>query len=226
MSLVEQIATQLGSSAWFAFPLVFAGGVVSAFNPCCVPMIPAIVMLVGTHKAIDRIRGAILAALFVAGFAVMTAIFGALTTSVGLIFGRVGKGFSYAVAAIPILMALQLWGVIRFRLPAIPERTFDGSYLGAFATGLMFAFVFTPCATPIVAAILAFAISTKSVAYGSGLLFVYGIGTGIPLIIMGSFMGLLSANNKVARYRRHINFATASVLVATSAYMIWNTYHA
>lgn len=227
MNLLEQISVHLGSSALIAFPLVFIGGVLSAFNPCCVPMIPTIVVLVGTHRAVDKFKAAIIAALFVMGFAVMTAIFGALTTSVGLIFGRIGKGFSYAVALIPFLMALQLWGFIRLKMPIINGKAFfDGHYLGAFITGLGFAVVITPCATPILATILAFAISTKSVVYGTSLLFVYGIGTGLPLIVMGSFMGFLGSLNKVAQYRRHINLATTSALVATSAYLIWNTYHA
>lgn len=225
MSVLEQISAHLGTSAFIAFPLVFLGGVLSAFNPCCVPMIPTIVVLVGTHRAVDKFKATLVAALFVIGFAVMTALFGALTTSLGLIFGRIGNGFSYAVALIPLIMALQLWGIVRIKMPTINGKAFfDGHYVGAFITGLGFAIVITPCATPILATILAFAISTESVVYGTSLLFVYGIGTGVPLIIMGSFMGFLGSLNKVARYRQQINFVTGILLVATSAYLIWNTY--
>jgi cytochrome c-type biogenesis protein len=53
---------------------------------------------------------------------------------------------------------------------------------GAYVIGLAFAFGWTPCIGPILAAILAVAASEQTVARGASLLAVYSLGLGIPFI--------------------------------------------
>jgi len=74
--------------------------------------------------------------------------------------------------------------------------------LGAYIMGLAFAFGWTPCIGPVLAAILAVAGSEESVGRGASLLLVYSLGLGIPFIIaafaMERFTGFLK------RFRKHI----------------------
>ena len=220
MNFTEFFSLHLSGGALAALPLSLAGGVVSAFNPCCLPMIPTVATLVAAHSVVNKIRGALIAALFVCGFSFMTALMGAVTVSLGVVFGQIGKLFSYLIALIPMLMALQLWGVIQIKIPMVKNKSYSG-HGGAFLTGMVFALVIVPCSTPILASILAYAISQKSIVYGSVLLFSYGIGLGIPLIVMGSFLGFPGMLKKIGENRQKINFMTATALMGIGLYLIW-----
>ncbi len=211
------VASAVSSGGFVAFPLVLLGGVISALNPCCLSMTPAVVAMVGLSPARNARTAALLSALFVCGFAVMTAAMGAATAALGVIFGHWGRPITYLIAAIPIAMALKLWGVIELPVPHFRTETVDGRF-GATAAGAGFALVIAPCATPILAAILAFAATTHSVLYGTALLFVYGVGLGAPLIALGSFIGSLHV---LSRLRPVINTLAGCCLTALGLYLLW-----
>jgi cytochrome c-type biogenesis protein len=68
--------------------------------------------------------------------------------------------------------------------------------------GLAFAFGWTPCIGPILAAILAVATSQATVAKGAGLLAVYSLGLGVPFIIAAFAVEPFAAF--LARFRKHL----------------------
>jgi cytochrome c-type biogenesis protein len=68
--------------------------------------------------------------------------------------------------------------------------------------GLAFAFGWTPCIGPILAAILAVAASEQTVAKGASLLAVYSLGLGIPFMIAAAFVGPFA--KFLSRFRRHL----------------------
>src|SRR5450756_417484 len=91
-----------------------------------------------------------------------------------------------------------------------------GSLIGAYVMGLAFAFGWTPCIGPILAAILAVAASEQTVTKGAGLLAVYSVGLGIPFIIAAfaiePFAAFLSHFRK---YLRRVEQAMGALLVLT-----------
>ena len=217
MSVAHLVSSGLSSGSLAAFPLVLLGGLVSALNPCCLSMAPTIVALVGSGPARNSRSAMILSALFVCGFAATTAIMGAASVAFGLVFGYWAKPLVYLSAFIPLVMALKLWGVIEFQVPSLQTALMNGR-LGAAAAGACFAFVIAPCATPVLASILAFAATTHSIVYGTSLLFIYGIGLGVPLIAAGSLLGSLPMLHKL---RPAINSITAFSLTALGLYLLW-----
>ena len=68
--------------------------------------------------------------------------------------------------------------------------------------GLAFAFGWTPCIGPVLAAILAVAASKETVAKGAGLLAVYSAGLGMPFLIAA--FAVEPAMAAMARFRRHL----------------------
>jgi cytochrome c-type biogenesis protein len=87
---------------------------------------------------------------------------------------------------------------------------------GAYVMGLAFAFGWTPCIGPILAAILAVAASEATVTKGAGLLAVYSAGLGIPFILAAFFVQPFA--RFLARFRRHIMHverAMGALLVVT-----------
>jgi cytochrome c-type biogenesis protein len=73
---------------------------------------------------------------------------------------------------------------------------------GAYAMGLAFAFGWTPCIGPILAAILAVAASEATIAKGAGLLAVYSLGLGIPFVIAAFAVEPFAAF--LVRFRAHL----------------------
>lgn len=222
MSFVDYILSNISSGSMVAFAAALLGGIISSLNPCCLPMLPAVIALVSHHSKLDKWKGFGISSLFVVGFALATAIMGALTASLGIIFGQIGPFFTYLIALVPLVMALHLFGVIHFNFPMIKfkGKNYEG-FPGALITGFLFACVFVPCATPIFASILTYAAHTGSVIFGSSLLFVYGVAAGIPLIIMGSWLGHVGNFKVFQNNRQRINIVTGIALVGVALYLIW-----
>ena len=87
---------------------------------------------------------------------------------------------------------------------------------GAYVMGLCFAFGWTPCIGPILAAILAVAASKETVAKGAGLLAVYSAGLGIPFLIAAFAIEPFTAF--LARFKRHlarVEHAMGALMVLT-----------
>jgi cytochrome c-type biogenesis protein len=82
--------------------------------------------------------------------------------------------------------------------------------------GLAFAFGWTPCIGPILAAILAVAASEETVAKGAGMLAVYSLGLGIPFIVAAFAVEPFAAF--LTRFRAHLGLvekAMGGLLVLT-----------
>ena len=87
---------------------------------------------------------------------------------------------------------------------------------GAYLMGLAFAFGWTPCIGPILAAILAVAASEETVAKGAGMLAVYSLGLGVPFIAAAFAVEPFAAF--LARFRAHLGLvekAMGGLLVLT-----------
>jgi cytochrome c-type biogenesis protein len=87
---------------------------------------------------------------------------------------------------------------------------------GAYLMGLAFAFGWTPCIGPILAAILAVAASEETVAKGAGMLAVYSVGLGVPFIAAAFAVEPFAAF--LARFRAHLGLvekAMGGLLVLT-----------
>ncbi|MHB1342230.1 MAG: cytochrome c biogenesis protein CcdA [Coriobacteriia bacterium] len=234
---VEALAAQLGagqSGVAAAVGVAFLGGLIAGFGPCVLPMLPAVFGYVtGTvtrDPADERPRALLLhslglSAVFVLGMSLVFAAIGALAGLLGraLLFGAWSY---YVIAAICVVIALQMLGVINLpidRLNALlpmrrPERR---GIVGALLFGMLFGLVASPCSTPILAAIAAIAATTGSAAKGGALLFVYGLGKGVPLLLLGIASGSLGLMRKVSKLTPVLTKIGGVGLLAAAAYLVW-----
>lgn len=233
---VDSLAAQLASGG-IAGPLTvgvaFLGGLVAGFGPCVLPMLPAVFGYVtgqaaSTDSSEQRragLRGLVQSLTFVLGTAV---VFSAIGAAAGLL-GRavlVGASAYYAVAAVCVVLGLQMLGVLKLPLDRLsralpmrrPERR---GLLGAFAFGMLFGLVASPCSTPILAAIATMAAASGSALTGAGLLFVYGIGKGVPLLLLGFASGSLSLMRSLSRVTPALTAAGGAALVGVAGYLVW-----
>lgn len=205
-----------------AFVLTFIGGVVTGFNPCCYTMVPAIVGYLGGYCEPSVKRCSWLSGWFALGVATATALLGLVVILVGGFFGGVHPAFRYALALVPILMGLHLLRVITIRVPGLQNWKAVGvGAFGAFLTGLVFSLVILPCATPVLASILAFSAGRGGALYGSGMLFTYGAGIGLPVVLVGTSIGLISRLRSVARWWEIVHRASGVILIGLGFYLLW-----
>ena len=194
------------------FAALFAG-LVSFLSPCVLPLVPPyLVYLAGAslERLADsetglRRRAVPAALLFVCGFSTVFVALGASASVIGAVIRAYSAELSIIAGIIIIVMGLHFLGVFRIGILLREKRMEMAKPVGlwgAYVMGLAFAFGWTPCIGPILAAILAVAASEQTVARGAGLLAVYSLGLGIPFLLAAFAIEPFAAF--LARFRRHL----------------------
>jgi cytochrome c-type biogenesis protein len=198
-----------------SIPAALIAGLVSFLSPCVLPLVPPyLIYLTGAtieHVANDETgsssRRAVMisAVMFVLGFSTVFVALGASASLVGSLIRAWSAELSVVAGIVIIVMGLHFLGLTRIgllmregRLP-IPKPM---GLWGAYVMGLAFAFGWTPCIGPILAAILSIAAAEATVTRGAGLLAVYSAGLGIPFLIAAFMVEQFSS--LLARMKRHL----------------------
>ena len=214
----------VGSVSPIAFAVVFVGGILTSVSPCILTMVPIIVGYIGGYgneEEKSRFRGFTMSLVFVLGLAVTFAFFGVAAVLLGKVFGQPGRTWYYILAAVPIVMGLQLLGVINLNFPVFDLRPSKNPRLvRTFLMGLLFGLVMSPCATPVLAVIITYVASTGSFYYGAGLLFAYGLGHGMPLILAGTFTATIKQLPRFRKYSHYVTLLSGVVLILLGLYFL------
>jgi cytochrome c-type biogenesis protein len=199
------------------FAGAFLAGLLSFVSPCVLPIVPPYLcyltglsfdQLAGEDSAPpDASRRVILSAVvFVLGFATVFVALGATASVVGQTVARYFDVLSIVAGAIIAILGLHFLGVFRiaplFRDMRFTVERRPAGPLGAYVIGLAFAFGWTPCVGPVLAAILFVAGSTDTALRGAALLAVYALGIGLPFILAAFFAPRFLA--WATRFRRHL----------------------
>jgi cytochrome c-type biogenesis protein len=211
------------------FLAALIAGLVSFLSPCVLPLVPPyLVFLAGTslerfadQEPEPRVKRETVAAalLFVAGFSTVFVALGASASAIGSLIRAYSGPLAIIAGIIIIVMGLHFLGVTPIALLHRQKRLEVAKPVGlwgAYVIGLAFAFGWTPCIGPILAAILAVAASEQTVAKGAGLLAVYSLGLGIPFIIAAfaiePFAAFLA---RFKNYLHRVEQAMGALLVLT-----------
>jgi cytochrome c biogenesis protein CcdA len=159
--------------------------------------------------------------MFVFGAAVATSLLGIGAALLGRVMGQFGSPFRYAIAAIPLLMGLHLLGWFRLPLHAIPAKVLEPGLASAFGTGFLLSLAISPCGTPVLAAVLSYVAFKGSVAFGALLLFIYGVGAGAPVIVLGTISGGFAQRLTAVGRQHWVDHLSGIVLIAMSLYLLW-----
>ncbi|HEX4890549.1 MAG TPA: cytochrome c biogenesis protein CcdA, partial [Alphaproteobacteria bacterium] len=175
------------------------GGVISFLSPCVLPLVPAYLCFVA-GISFDRLTDANAepgpelrrqtmagAVAFVLGFTTVFVALGASASAISaLLIGQMDV-LGKAAGIVIVLFGLHMAGLLPIpwlnrEARFAPEKR-GGGLLGAYIVGLAFAFGWTPCIGPILAAILAVAASQETLSSGMALLAVYSLGLGVPFLL-------------------------------------------
>jgi len=211
-----------------SFVTAFFAGLVSFVSPCVLSLVPAYLSFISgmsvdqmqreedRRKAIGRTGLNALA--FVLGFSLVFVLLGASATFLGQFLRGKMAILNKVAGAIVVLFGLHIAGVFRIRFldyeKRFHPRTKSSGLMGAFFVGMAFAFGWTPCIGPFLAAILAYAAIQETVAQGIVLLGVYALGLGIPFLLTGLVVHVFfAAFDRIKRHFRTIEIASGMLLI-------------
>lgn len=173
------------------YSLGYLAGILSTLSPCVLPLIP---ILISTAITAHRLGPYALAA----GLTVSFTIVGMLIGTVGASLGIDQNVFRYIAAVILILFGIVLLSTQlqeRFATATSGLSTAGDGLLsklnidglkGQFIIGLVLGIIWTPCVGPTLGAATTLASQGKDLAQIALLMFIFGLGAGTPLVILGS----------------------------------------
>ena len=221
--LLENIQTIIQSNHGLAFLAVFVGGLISAASPCVLAAIPLIIGYVGGYSGGDKKKAAIYSLVFILGLSITFTLLGAAASVVGKFLSFAGQWLYIGLAVIAVTMGLQLMGLISIPLPFQKTHQVKSRGLwGAFLLGLLTGTVSSPCATPVLAVILAYVSTQGDILYGGSLLFVYAVGHCALIFVAGLSIGLtesLVSSKGVKNFSLYSKRFSGAILVAIGIYI-------
>jgi len=207
------------------FLLVFLGGLALNLTPCVYPIIPITISYFGGQAEGKKGAVALHAVLYVLGMAVTYSILGVVAAFTGGLFGA---ALSYppvliVIALIMVALALSMFDVYEFRMPAFLNKLAGGSqkgYLGTILMGLTVGIVAAPCIGPFVLGLLTYVGNRGNVFLGFSLFFVLALGRGVPFLILGFFSGSLSKLPRSGGWMVWVRKIFGFILIAMAAYFL------
>ena len=189
-------------SLWLVLASFFGFGLLLAFTPCVLPMIPILSgIIAGQGEQVTPMRGFLLSLSYVMGMALTYTIAGAAFAAAGqqaqAIFQQPWILALFALLFVGLALAmfgfyeLQLPAGLQTRLNGVSGKLSGGKVLSTALMGALSSLVVTACVAPPLVAALAVISQTGSVLRGGLALFSLSIGMGAPLLVVGASAGKL-----------------------------------
>ncbi|MCX5904525.1 MAG: sulfite exporter TauE/SafE family protein [Proteobacteria bacterium] len=183
--LISRFDIYLYSSPFVALLISFVAGILTSFTPCVYPLIPLTVGFIGAKASASK--NLVYAAL--GAFAALSGkLFGQISTSPWTYLFVGNLCFLFGLAMLDVF-TLQ----VRFLANVQPAVKQSGGGLAAFIFGGCSGLVAGPCTTPVLGTLLAYVATKQNVVLGCAMLFIFALGMGTLLIVVGTFAGMLSA---------------------------------
>lgn len=182
-----------------ALMVALLAGALSFLSPCVLPIVPPYLAYMSGISVGEMKQGRppVLAALFfVLGLSTVFLLLGAAASAFGALLLSYVDTLSTVAGIVVMVFGAHFLRI--FRIPLFDREirveagTGGGGALGAYVLGLAFAFGWTPCIGPQLAAILTLAAQEASVSRGAVLLATYALGLGIPFLAVALFMGRMT----------------------------------
>ncbi|HEY3156217.1 MAG TPA: cytochrome c biogenesis protein CcdA [Candidatus Eisenbacteria bacterium] len=217
----------------------FFAGVVSFISPCVLPLVPSYVTFITgvsfdeltSASAAPRVRSlTIIHSLsFILGFSLVFVALGATATVAGQFLREHQDSLRRIGGVLIILFGIFLTGLVP--IPALSRErkkqltTKPLGILGSVLVGITFAAGWTPCIGPILASILIYASTAKTVGTGVVLLSVYSLGLGVPFFLSSlALNSFLAASKKIRGQLRTIEVASGVVLILFGVMLVTDLF--
>lgn len=215
------------TSIYILLGAAFLGGFISSISPCSLSMLPLIIGYVGGFSEARPGKTFLQMIIFVFGTGLVFSVLGGICALTGRIF--VGNPyFALIISSIVLIMGLKILGVIEFDLPVLvkemPKNNVNNDFVYPLVLGIAFALIGTPCSTPILASIMAFASMSAKLSYAVLMLFLFSLGQGIIFILAGVLTSKIKSNKNFYKISDVIMKVSGVLLVIVSFYIFYKIF--
>jgi thiol:disulfide interchange protein DsbD len=217
-------------SLWIQLLLAFLLGLLLSLTPCIYPMIPITIGILhgnGQRTFIQNLLGSLS---YAAGIATTFALLGLFTAYAGAQFGSLLSNPIFVSVFVIFLgyMSLTMLGVVNLYIPSFMQKQVNvqsstfGPYLSAFVFGAVSGTVASPCVSPGLALILGIVAGLKNAFLGFLLLFMFGIGISMPLVIIGTFSSSMHFLPRSGQWMEEIKKLIGLLMMGICVYYVQN----
>lgn len=199
-------------------PLAFAGGAIASVSPCILALLPVNLSYIGTLNIKSRWDAFSKAGLFVLGAVTILSLFGLVSSFAGTVMVEYRGYINIIVGLIMAVMGLWLMGVVNIPLP---QMNVNLPKAGPYGVGLTFALVSSPCASPVLFAVLASAAATGSQLLGTLTMVSYALGYTLLIFLASLFTGLAKQSRGLLNYSEGIIRFGSVALILTGVYYLF-----
>lgn len=230
MDNLVQVFSNTNSTAWCLMLIAsFAGGIIASISPCSLAMLPLIIGYVGGYSKEPPLRTFLQLSFFIFGTAIVFTLIGIACALTGNVFASaMGGYFTVLIASLLLVMGLKLLDILEFETPtiikAMPKNSTNSIFVYPVLLGITFALAGTPCSTPILAGIMAFAAIGKNLSLAILMLFLFALGQGVILILAGLFTSGLKNMRALSSFTEWLLKISGALLILASAYLYWKTF--
>ncbi|MEW6561285.1 MAG: protein-disulfide reductase DsbD [Pseudomonadota bacterium] len=226
----SRIGAALASGSLLSIvPMFLVFGLLLAFTPCVLPMIPILSsIIVGQGEKVSRGRGFALAVAYSLGMAIVY-------TAFGVAAGLLGQGLAASLqnpwvlsvfAALLVLLSLSMFGFYELQVPSslqsklssTSDKMQGGHFAGVFVMGGISALIVGPCVAAPLAGALLYISQTGNALIGGVALFSLAAGMSVPLLLVGLGAGTLLP--RAGGWMDGVKAFFGVLLIATALYMI------
>lgn len=205
----------------------FIFGLGLSFTACMYPLLPIVSSIIVGDQSGSKKRAFVLSCVYVQGLAITY-------TAVGILAGLTGALLTVwlqqawvvlTMSAVMVLLALSMFGVFNMQLPSSLQAYFQtqsnklsgGKMFSVLVMGMLSALIVGPCVAPPLAAALGYIGKTGDAILGGAVLYALALGTGVPLIIVGTFGGHILP--RAGTWMNGIKYAFGVILLAVAVYL-------
>lgn len=225
-----QLEQLFSTNNWALIVVSFFGfGLLLAFTPCVLPMIPVLSGIIVGHGAQLSTRKAFLLSLsYVLSMSVTYSVIGAVIAFMGNNLQIVMQS-PWAIglfSALFIALALSMFNVYEVRLPTswqeklavITRSQAGGHYVSAAIMGSLSILILSPCVTAPLIGVLGYIAQQGNITLGILSLFFLGLGMGTPLLLIGTSAGKLLP--KTGKWMNEVKAFFGLLLLAVAIYLL------
>jgi cytochrome c-type biogenesis protein len=183
------------TNQWLLISFAFGGGLLASISPCILAMLPVNLSYIGTLNVKSRRAAVWNATGFVLGVVTILSIFGLFASVAGAFMVEWRGYINIAVGMIIIWMGLSIGGLVHLPMPRSPIAL--PSIAGTYGVGLTFALVSSPCASPVLFAVLAAAGATGSPIWSVVTMVAYALGYTAVIFAASLCAGLIKLTRQI-----------------------------
>lgn len=204
--------------------IAILGGFLTSLTPCSLSALPFVIAYIGGGEEVSKKKNFSLSLIYAAGNALAFIAMGLVASLLGKLVNFTGPWWYYLLGAIMVLFSLDQFGLINLtkKFTKLGQKVKRNRF-GALVFGIISGVFASPCATPVLTALIAMiATAQMSVAKGIGLFALFALGNAITIVTVGVLSGRVSIIKKegYGTFAKIIQYGFAILILTFGIFLI------